>query len=87
MLKRLKVPLTKTVTLTVYVNEPQIYVSQLCVVDPSALANSPPAIGWRPASRGRLGATHDGCDLYTFLLRATEREVLALFCTPTPQGR
>ena len=44
--------------------------SQLLRVGPSALANSPPAIGWRPASRGGPGATSDGCDLYTFLLRA-----------------
>ena len=42
--------------------------SQLLRVDPSALASSPPAIGWRPASRGRPGATRDGCDLYTFIL-------------------
>ena len=41
--------------------------SQLLRVDPSALASSQPAIGWRPASRGRPGATHDGCDLYTFI--------------------
>ena len=41
--------------------------SQLLRVDPSALASSPPAIGWRPASRGRPGATRDGCDLYTFI--------------------
>ena len=46
------------------------YVSQLLRVDPSALASSPPAIGWRPASRGRPGATRDGCDLYTFILWA-----------------
>ena len=44
--------------------------SQLLRVDPSALASSPPAIGWRPASRGRPGATRDGCDLYTFILWA-----------------
>ena len=43
------------------------YLSQLLRVDPSALASSPPAIGWRPASRGGPGATHDGCDLYTFI--------------------
>ena len=42
--------------------------SQLLRVDPSALASSPPAIGWRPAYRGRPGATRDGCDLYTFIL-------------------
>ena len=47
-----------------------LYVSQLLRVDPSALASSPPAIGWRPASRGRPGATRDGCDLYTFILWA-----------------
>ena len=46
------------------------YMSQLLRVDPSALASSPPAIGWRPASRGRPGATRDGCDLYTFILWA-----------------
>ena len=46
----------------------EIYMSQLLRVDPSALASSPPAIGWRPASRGRPGATRDGCDLYTFIL-------------------
>ena len=46
------------------------YVSQLLRVDPSALANSPPTIGWRPAYRGRPGATRDGCDLYTFILWA-----------------
>ena len=46
------------------------HVSQLLRVDPSALASSPPAIGWRPASRGRPGATRDGCDLYTFILWA-----------------
>ena len=45
-------------------------VSQLLRVDPSALASSPPAIGWRPAYRGRPGATRDGCDLYTFILWA-----------------
>ena len=54
------------------------YMSQLLRVGPSALANSLPAIGWRPASRGRPGATRDVCDLYTFLLGraplvATER--------------
>ena len=47
-----------------------MYVSQLLRVDPSALASSPPAIGWQPASRGRPGATRDGCDLYTFILWA-----------------
>ena len=47
-----------------------IHMSQLLRVDPSALASSPPAIGWRPASRGRPGATRDGCDLYTFILWA-----------------
>ena len=46
------------------------HVSQLLRVDPSALASSPPAIGWRPAYRGRPGATRDGCDLYTFILWA-----------------
>ena len=46
------------------------HVSQLLRVDPSALASSPPAIGWRPASRGRPGATRDWCDLYTFILWA-----------------
>ena len=46
------------------------YMSQLLRVDPSALASSPPAIGWRPACRGRPGATRDGCDLYTFILWA-----------------
>ena len=44
--------------------------SQLLRVDPSALASSPPAIGWWPACRGRPGATRDGCDLYTFILWA-----------------
>ena len=44
--------------------------SQLLCVGLSALASSPPAIGWRPASRGRPGATRDGCDLYTFILWA-----------------
>ena len=48
----------------------EIYVSQLLRVDPSALASSPPAIGWRLAYRGRPGATRDGCDLYTFFLWA-----------------
>ena len=62
--------------------------SQLLRVDPSALASSPPAIGWRPAYRGRPGATRDGCDLIPLFygrapLVATERAVLALFCTPT----
>ena len=47
--------------------KPATYMSQLLRVDPSALASSPPAIGWRPASRGRPGATRDGCDLYTFI--------------------
>ena len=47
-----------------------MYVSQLLRVDPSALASSPPATGWRPARRGRPGATRDGCDLYTFILWA-----------------
>ena len=56
----------------------QTHMSQLLRVGPSALANSPTAIGWRPASRGRPGATRDVCDLYTFLsgrapLIATER--------------
>ena len=46
------------------------HMSQLLRVDPSALASSPPAIGWRPASRGRPGATRDRCDLYTFILWA-----------------
>ena len=44
--------------------------SQLLRVDPSALASSPPATGWRPARRGRPGATRDRCDLYTFILWA-----------------
>ena len=44
--------------------------SQLLRVDPSALASSLPATGWRPARRGRPGATRDGCDLYTFILWA-----------------
>ena len=44
--------------------------SQLLRVDPSALASNPPATGWRPARRGRPGATRDGCDLYTFILWA-----------------
>ena len=46
------------------------HMSQLLRVDLSALASSPPAIGWRIASRGRPGATRDGCDLYTFILWA-----------------
>ena len=66
--------------------------SQLLRVGRVLWQNSLPAIGWRPASCGRPGATHDVCDLYTFLsgrapLVATEGEVLALFCTPTPRGR
>ena len=46
------------------------HMSQLLRVDPSALASSPPATGWRPARRGRPGATRAGCDLYTFILWA-----------------
>ena len=62
--------------------------SQLLFVEPSAQANSPPANGWRPASRGGPGATRVGVTFIPFLygrapLVATEREVLALFCTPT----
>ena len=62
--------------------------SQLLRVEPSARASSPPANGWRPANCGELGATHVGVTFIPFLcgrapLVATEREVLALFCTLT----
>ena len=61
-----------------------MHMSQLLRVGPSALASSPPAIGWRPASRGRRGATRDVCDLYTFLSGAgsthRDRKGRSLLC-------
>ena len=62
--------------------------SRLLLVESSAQASSPPANGWRPASRGRLGATRAGVTFIPFLygrapLVATERVALALFCTLT----
>ena len=40
------------------------HMSQLLRVEPSVLASSPPANGWRPANRGRPGAT---CVCVTFI--------------------
>ena len=47
-----------------------IYMSQLLRVEPSARASSLPANGWRPASRGRPGATHVVVTFIPFLLWA-----------------
>ena len=44
--------------------------SQLLRVEPSARASSPPANGWRPANRGKLGATCVGVTFIPFLLWA-----------------
>ena len=65
-----------------------MYMSRLLLVESSAQASNPPADGWQPAGHGGLGATRAGVTFIPFLygwapLVATERVVLALFCTPT----
>ena len=66
--------------------------AQLLPVELSALASSLPANRCRPANHGGPGATRVGVTFIPFFygrapLVATEREVLALFCTPAPWGR